>query len=446
MLNSLKLRLFLLIAGITVIVWSGAAVWTSISTKAEVEHVLDRRLVEAARMVAALDLPATGQASRLEPAPYSRQLSCQIWSLAGALVGQSAGAPEAPMASGAPGFSDREIRGEHWRVYTHVDKVRGIRVMVGDSMAVRQRLVQDLMLGLVLPAAVGLIALALLLWLGIRGGLAPLERIRRAIDERSPDSLLPLQVHPVPPELMRMVSAMDALLIRLEAARRAEREFVANAAHELQTPLAGLKTQAEVAQRATDPVMRNNALAKISASVDRTSGLVRQLLDLAAQEGGASEDSSDFTPLGSVAREIALHYADVASAKSQQIEISPTLNSFEIAIDRAALMLAMGNLVENAVHHGGKGAITIECSTSNRFELFVYDSGAGIAPGDGDRLRRRFERGSTSGSGGTGLGFSIVEAAIKGAEGRLEFRQRQHDFAAVLSFPSHRARRVETAK
>src|SRR3546814_14411871 len=85
-----------------------------------------------------------------------------------------------------------------WRVYTHVDAARGIRVMVGDSLAVRQHLVNDLMLGLLLPAAVGLVALALLLWFGVRSGLSPLGRIARAIELRSPHTLEPLAVDPVP--------------------------------------------------------------------------------------------------------------------------------------------------------------------------------------------------------------------------------------------------------
>ncbi|MBS86398.1 MULTISPECIES: ATP-binding protein [Sphingobium] len=440
-MTALRIRLFILVAGVTMLVWAGAAGWTSFSTRAEVERVLDGRLVEAARMVAALDVPASGPAQRLAPAPYSRQLSCQIWSLDGALVGQSAGAPDAPLAGGAPGFSSRQIGDEHWRVYTHVDAARGIRVMVGDSLAVRQHLVNDLMLGLLLPAAVGLVALALLLWFGVRSGLSPLARIARAIELRSPQALEPLAVDPVPEELRPLVQAMDDLLARLEGARRAERDFVANAAHELQTPLAGLKTQAEVARRATDSAMRDHALERIAISVDRTSRLVRQLLELARQEGREAEPANRFSRVSDVVSGVASDYAHLAATSDRPIVTACTLRDVELAIDSEALRLALGNLVENALQHGSTGPVRIECAANEGFELRVVDGGAGIAAEEVERVRRRFERGPRAMSGGTGLGLSIVEAAIAPAQGVLQFRSNDAGFAAVLRFPSYRVRK-----
>lgn len=440
-MRSLRFRLFALVAGVTMLVWAVAAAWTAVFTRAQVEQVLDRRLVEAARMVAALDVPASGPARQLEPAPYSRQLSCQIWSLDGALVGQSAGAPGAPLSSGAEGFSEREVGGQLWRVYTHADPARGIRVMVGDNLEVRRHLVRDLMLGLLLPAAIGLAALAVLLWLGVRGGLAPLARITRALDARSPGSLEPLAVHPVPEELTPLVRAMDALLARLEAARRAERDFVANAAHELQTPLAGLKTQAEVARRAIDPAMRHHALERIESSVDRTSRLVRQLLELARHEGRETEPNQErFASLCEAVAEVEREYGSLAAASARPIQTCCALGDVRIAIDREALMLALGNLVENALQHGGQGPVRIECTLGDDFALSVVDGGEGIAEEDMVRIRRRFERGRGVTSGGTGLGLSIVDAAIAPAGGVLEFRRETGGFACMLRFPLNRVR------
>lgn len=432
-MSSLRVRLFAVVAGVTVLVWSGAAVWTALSSRAEVERVLDNRLVEAARMVAALDVPSGGAARRLEPAPYSRQLSCQIWSLDGALVGQSAGAPDAPLASGMAGFSERRIGDELWRVYTHVDAARGIRVMVGDNLAVRQGLVRDLMLGLLLPGAVGVVALALLLWLGVRGGLVPLGRITRALDRREPASLEPLAVDPVPEELQPLVRAMDSMLVRLNAARQAERDFVANAAHELQTPLAGLKTQAEVARRASDPVMRDHALERIAVSVDRTSRLVRQLLELARQESREGEADRYFIGVDEVLQEVQREYAHAAAERGRTLRTSCPQGPIGLAIDREALLLALGNLVENALQHG-EGPVSIECETDGDLRLLVGDAGQGVAKGEEDRVRRRFERGPGA-AGGTGLGLSIVEAAIQPSGGVLEFSQREGGFAAILRFP-----------
>lgn len=441
-MRSLRFRLFALVAAVTMLVWAGAAAWTAVSTRAQLERVLDRRLVEAARMVAALDVPVTGGARPLPSPSYSHQLSCQIWSLSGALIGQSAGAPAAPLAGGRAGFSERRIGDGVWRVYTHVDATRRIRVMVGDNIAVRQRLVRDLLLGLLLPAAMGLIALGVLLWLGVARGLRPLDQITRAIKSRSPDSLVPLAVERVPAELQPLVDAMDGLLAQLDTARQVERDFVANAAHELQTPLAGLKTQADVARRATDPGMRDHALERIAVSVDRTSRLVRQLLDLARQQARTSRPC--YTRLGDAVDDVERDHGLIASLNDGTIQTAGGWRDFEIALGRDALRLAIGNLVENAVNHG-EGRVRIECVLGEAFELRVIDEGPGIASGDIPRVLRRFERGRQARSTGSGLGLPIVEATIAPAGGTLELRQQEQGFAAVLRFPRACLRRVSLA-
>jgi two-component system sensor histidine kinase QseC len=424
--TSLRIRLFALVAAVTMLVWSGAAIWTGLSTRAEVEQVLDRRLVEAARMVASLDVPAAGTQPVAAPTPYSRQLSCQIWSLGGELLGRSAGAPGAALASGAAGFSQRVIDEQDWRVFTHIDAARGIRVMVGDNLAVRQRLVSDLMLGLLVPALAGLVALAALLWISVGRGLSPLNRLAAAIEAHSPDEPRPLAIVDGPVELRPVVAAMDRLIARLSALRTAERDFVANAAHELQTPLAGLKTQAEIARRAVDPAMRANALERIVTSVDRTSRLVRQLLDLARQQGAPPRTSSAMTRLGPVLDDIEAEFTAIAGSRDASLAIDPALRAIDIAVEPDALRLAIGNLVENAIVHSPPGtSVTIGWSGDPaNFELLVEDDGPGIKPGDGERLRRRFERGAGTTVSGSGLGLSIVDAALGAAGATLELRAR----------------------
>ena len=439
-MTSMRVRLFGLIAAVTVLVWAGAAVWTAVSTRTKLEHVLDRRLMEAARMVAALDVPVGNGSRPLPPPAYSHQLSCQIWSLAGALIGQSVGAPASPLASGAAGFSERLIDGRVWRVYTHVDETRGIRVMVGDNLEIRQRLVRDLMIGLLLPAAIGLVVLGLLVWLGIRQGLRPLARVADALHSRSPESLSPLTVGRMPDEVKPIVSAMNSLLSQLENARSAERDFVANAAHEMQTPLAGLKTQAEVARRATSREMRDNALEHIAASVDRTSRLVRQLLELAREQGRVDREHCQYTRLASVITETADTYGPRAIAVFDAEADASTACDVEVALDREGLRLAIGNLVENALNHGGEGFVRIDCAVGDVLEIRVVDQGEGIPKEEIDRVRRRFERGRQARTTGTGLGLAIVEAAIAPAHGTLAFMRLDAGFAAILRFPLSQVR------
>lgn len=422
-MKSLHLRLFALVAAVTMLVWSGAAAWTTLSTRAKVEKVLDSRLVEAARMVAALNVPASAIAQPVPRTPYDRQLSCQIWSLQGELLSHSGSTPASPLAGGGPGFSERVIGDAHWRVYTHIDPDRGIRVMVGDNLIVRDKLISSMMMGLLLPAIIGLFALAVLVWLGISRGLRPLDKLARTIEARSPDMLSPLGITDAPNELAPVVNAMDGLLSRLDAVRRAERDFVANAAHELLTPLAGLKTQAEVARRASDGSMRDHALERIAFSVDRTGRLVRQLLDLAREEGRVRSDPLPSAQLGIVLDEIARTYEPLARANNVNLKIEASCRHLLIAIEPEVLVLAIGNLVENAVLHGASGGIVrISCANDGGLELSVADAGPGIPPQERDRLRRRFERGNGADVPGSGLGLSIVEAAIASVGGRLDLR------------------------
>lgn len=228
---------------------------------------------------------------------------------------------------------------------------------------------------------------------------------------------------------------MDALLARLDVARRNERTFVANAAHALQTPLAGLKVQAEVARRATDSAMRDHALARIMLSVDRTGKLVRQLLDLALQEGRSAGARNSHTAVGPVIESLGQDYGLIADRGDQRIETCCPYQTLELALDESALRLALGNLIENAIHHGGSGGVRIECELIDVFEIRIVDRGRGIPVGDIDRVRRRFERGAGARNIGTGLGLSIVEAAIAPADGELVFERRDDGFAALLRFP-----------
>ncbi|MFT3966059.1 MAG: ATP-binding protein [Sphingobium sp.] len=441
-MTSLRVRLFALVAAITLLVWAGAATWTALSTRAEVQRVLDGRLVEAARMVAALDIPMRDEPRQITPSAYTRQLSCQIWSLSGHLVGRSAGAPDAPLGGGGAGFAEREIGGQQWRVYTHIDAAKGLRVMVGDNLSVRRRLVTDMMIGLLAPALAGLVALGVLLWLGVRRGLRPLDTLARGIATRSPSALAPFDEGASPVEMRPVVQEMNGLLRRLDAARRAERDFVANAAHELQTPLAGLKTQAEVARRARDAHMRDHALEQISRSVDRTSRLVRQLLNLAREESRVEDCRLPVTPVSDALAEVQEDYRAAAQAAGMDLAIGRGCACVAVPMTADALRLTIGNLVENAILYAAEGGkVRIECNAADRqTEIRVIDRGPGIAAEDRERLRRRFERGVGGNGTGSGLGLSIVEAAANAAGARLELHDAEGGgLSAAICFGPQRS-------
>lgn len=433
-MTSIQRRLFVVLMAATGAIWLSAAVWIQSSTRSELNRVLDNRLAEAARMVgslvdedglqlnAAMDLAAPalpGEAAH----SYARQLSCQVWGLDGTRLAGSSQAPKAPLSTSPQGFSEREVEGLIWRVYTHVDEARGIRVMVGDSLQIRERLLTDMVMGLMWPTLFILPLLAAAIWISLRRGLSPLRRIAEQLGRRGADDLAALEAE-TPREVAPMVTALNGLFDRVQATRRREQEFTAYAAHELKTPLAGLKMQAEVARLAPDAATRDHALAQIRRAVDRSDRLVHQLLDMASVDQGAEEGHP--RSLGEIGAEVLELATPVARARG--VVLRPRCD------DRLArqahptpglLIAALRNLVENAIHASPEGGtVELEIRAEGAGWLAeVRDEGPGIADADRARITERFYRGSATGEG-SGLGLAIVEAAARRMGARLTLRRK----------------------
>lgn len=446
-MNSVRVRLFVLLLSATALVWSAAAAWIYISTRSDVQRVLDNRLVEAAGMVASL---ARGSATALRSSPatqalsttttsYGRQLSCQIWTLDGRLVGRSGSAPTVPLSAGRDGFSERTINGEQWRVYTLVEAEVGLRILVGDNMKVRRNLIADVMTGLLLPALVGVVALAALLWSAVGQGLVPLRRVARELARRQPGDTDPLQVEQPSRELRPLVGAINGLFERLERLRANERHFIASAAHELQTPLAGLKAHAQIALAAVEPSVRDKSLLSIQSSVDRTSRLVEQLLDLAREEAGAAPVLRGWIPLAAVVEAIEDELSVLLQRRDVRLELDQSAVATEVHADEAGLALALRNLIRNAVEHSPEGTeVRIAVATQGSTRVVqVLDKGSGVLPGDMAHIRDRFVRGSRAKGPGSGLGLSIVELVAARFDADLLLGNRPDGgFEAGLQLPA----------
>ncbi|MCC2613841.1 ATP-binding protein [Neorhizobium sp. Rsf11] len=458
-MNSIRVRLFAILLATTGSVWLFAAAWIYASTQAEVERVLDARLMEAARMVSSLitdhriDPAAAADAATANAPPppfeeasgsYSRQLSCQIWSLQGNLVSRSESAPETSLASHTNGFEETEIDGERWRVYAVVNPSLGVRVLVGDSLEIRDRLIGDVIKGLLLPGIVILPVLAALIWLSVGRGLAPLTRIAEGLAGRSASELHPVDDGTVPQEVRPVIRALNSLFGRVAEARDRERSFTAYAAHELKTPLAGLKTQAQIALRTDDQNVQREALSRISTSVDRTSRMVRQLIDLAAID--ASQGVSTDEPV-----DIAVLLGEIASELETQLAANDVHVAVELADqtqrptilrgDRVLVRLAIRNLLENAIQHSPKGE-EVRCRiVAGLSEAFVeiLDQGPGIPQAEEQRVTERFFRGSKAHGRGSGLGLSIVQMALDRLGGSLTFERGGRWFTARACFPLRRS-------
>ncbi|TPM26924.1 ATP-binding protein [Mesorhizobium sp. B2-3-5] len=470
MKRSMRARLFLILMVATGMVWFSAVVWISLRTRAEVESALDSRLVEAANMVSSLIDKQDIDAARAAAAPgysdarrrasYERQLSCQIWSFNGDLLSRSEGAPQGELSDVRAGFSQTEIDGERWRVYAVENKELGVRVLVGDNLHARDGLVNDVITGLLLPALLMVPALAGLIWLSVGSGLAPLRRMAERLGARTASDLNALPDGDATVETAPVIRALNALFERVAAARDRERNFTAFAAHELRTPLAGLKTQAQVAIASGDSKIREKALHQIVQGVTRTARLVRQLLDMASVEASAevaasgrfvpgdllavlrdelrtlttsSEPLSADLPNGSegdVGESDALIPATVLTLPDKQgpiIIIADELFRVEVDMNADLFTLAARNLLENAILHAGQ-TTTITCSLiekADTVEIAIDDEGPGIPAGEIAHVTERFFRGRHKTTVGSGLGLSIAEFAVEHGRAKLALHSRE---------------------
>ncbi len=439
-MTSLRRRLFVILVVATGLIWLCGILWLLGGAKAEIERVLDNRLQEAARMVDSLVarsgsgfVDAGGAAETVEP--YERQLSCQIWSLDGRLLARSDNAPDVSLTGEGRGFSDRTIGGETWRVYTIENAAKGVRVTIGDRLGRRDKLAADMVKGLLVPALLILPLLGLLIWLSLGRGLRPLLDMARDLRSRAADDMRPIEARDPPTELAPLANAINGLFAKVETARRHEREVTAFAAHELRTPLAGLKTQAQIAMASDDPDVRQGALRQILRSVDRSDRLVRQLLTLARLDAGLEGVQAEPTSVGAVLEDV----LGTPRTASDQLRVvcDPALGGVVVTANREMLGVALRNLQENAVRQMPGGGTISWRAAPDGHGVILEDEGPGIAPEELPLVSQRFFRGRRQTGAGCGLGLAIVEAVLKQYGGRLalENREDRQGLRAIVTFP-----------
>src|ERR1700694_2719089 len=455
-MTSLRTRLFAILVAATGLIWLCAVAWIYIRTKNEVEHVLDTRLQEAARMVQSLVANSDGTGShntQADPAvvppqaSYERQLSCQIWSLEGRLVARSSGAPNESLSDHANGFSERVVDGETWRVYAVEDATKGVRVMVGDRLGLRERLVTDLIKGLLAPTLLIIPLLGLLIWTSLGRGLRPLQNMAEELQKRDAEDMRAIDARHAPREIRPVVGALNKLFGKVDAARQHEREITAFAAHELRTPLAGLKTQAQVAIATEDPAARESALRHIVASVDRTARLVRQLLAMARLDAQSEVEWKDEVNLPRLLEEITSPDAAAGPAK---VVLDPSLDDVTIVTNRDLLTISLRNLHENAIQHMQKeGVVKWSVATDkSRAAITIDDEGPGIPDNELLLVTNRFFRGQHKSSSGTGLGLAIVQLALEkiGGSLTLENKPRDRGARATVVLPNRAADEISRSR
>lgn len=429
---SIRRRLLLLLLGSLVLVWAAMLAVGYEKAREEIHELADARLQQGARTLMMLDLKRlarlaqTGEAGAKDEADGhhveaigAQPLAFQIWGDDGQLLLASAGAPAAPQDL-HDGYATRNIDGRSWRSYSLRDARHDYRVTVLEPLALREHPANQLAgrMGQVLLLA--LPVLALLIWFGIGQGLRPLARLSDAIAVRDAGNLEPIRLGRVPAEAQALVAALNDLLERLARSLDKERAFTGDAAHELRTPLAAIKVQAQVALAAQDEASRRQAIEQVIAGVDRTTHLAQQLLALARLdhiEPGARQT----VDLGGLATDRVAQRADDALRNHIELELAAE-RGCQLAGDPAMLATLLDNLLDNAIKYGRSGgqAIVRVRREAGALLLAVMDDGDGVAEADRARLRDRFFRVEGHAASGSGLGLSIVEKIAVAHGGSVE--------------------------
>jgi signal transduction histidine kinase len=309
--------------------------------------------------------------------------------------------PERP----PPGWSTITIGGQRWRVYGL--ERNGWRIAVGQPLAVRAQAADEIAVQVLLPLAAALPLAGALLWFGIGRGLRPLERTAAEIRRRSHTDLRPLPRGALPAELAPLADALDELMARLAAALAAQKHFVADAAHELQTPLTALRLQAQLLARAGTQAERAAALDELRAGIERGIHLVRQLLTLARQapERPPARERVDLVTL---THEAAAAQAAAARARRIELQVAPTPAVVEGEGESLRILLA--NLLDNAIKYTPAGGRVVLGANADEegCSLWVEDSGPGIPEAERARVCDRFYRIPGNEASGSGLGLAIA--------------------------------------
>ncbi|MDH0335591.1 ATP-binding protein [Metapseudomonas otitidis] len=416
----------------------------------EIEGIYDAQLLQTARLLQgvlrqpgleradwaslrqALDQAMERSAEGVLTHPYEIDVALQIWSRDGRLLLRSDDAPalEKPPAVGVQDFI---VDGHEWCGVLLDDAEQGLLIWVGERDDLRQDLIQRIVQHALLPSLVGLPLLALVIWQLLGWGLRPLQRLARQLRARPVDSLEPLARGPLPPELEPVRSALDRLLQQLRNLLERERRFIADAAHELRTPLAILDIHARNARQADNDQERDEALAFLQQGVGRATRIASQLLTMARLE--PEIDTRQPVDLPALVREELAELTPLALRQDVELVLEGE-PACPVQGEEASLSILLQNLISNALTFTPPGSeVRVQVDALGQgVRLRVLDQGPGASEAELARLCDRFY--SAGNPQGAGLGLAIVEMISRrlGASLRLSNRA-EGGFCVELLFP-----------
>jgi two-component system OmpR family sensor kinase len=383
--------------------------------------------------------PLTNSEARqaLEGDAGNDDLVVQVWSPDGVQVFHSVSRARLPQRA-VLGFSNVSANGTTYRIFSI--QTNNQTVQVAQDLAVRRSMAGNLALRTLGPIAVMMPILMLVVWWVVSGSLEPVARVRSQVASRQADDLSPVSEAGLPDEVQPLVQELNLLFGRVKTAFDAQQSFVADAAHELRTPLAALKLQAQSLDRADSAEARKLAVARLTAGIDRATRLVEQLLVLARQEASAAGGvTRQPVELSELARRTVADLAGVAQAKGVDLGVQQA-DAASVEGQPDALHILMRNLVDNAIKYTPEGG-TVDIAVRRvpgGVTIGVEDSGPGIPDEERERVFDRFYRIAGSNAAGSGLGLAIIKSIAErhGAKLELGKSERLGGLAATVTFPA----------
>ena len=397
--------LLALLAAVVAVTLAGGLATYRIARR-EVDQIFDYHLRQIALSLSDRAL-AQAAARRASEDP---DFVIQIWDQDGTRLYVSrpdAGLPDAVEL----GFNTVRVSTGAWRSYSAT--LGDLVIQVAQPLRLRDELAFAAASRTLTPLLLLLPLLALLVWRIVGRGLEPLDRLASAVAARSAAALDPFPEHGVPIEALSLVRSLNDLLARLRAALASQRALVADAAHQLRTPLAALKLQVQLARDAPDGPERAAAFGDLEAGLERETHAVQQLLALARLDPDAgAAPTHETVRLAELVRQSVADHAVLAEARGVDLGASQVVEEATVDGDPAALRMLLGNLVDNAVRYtpaGGRVDVSAGLAPGRPY-LEVSDTGAGIPAGERERVFDRFYRVQGTSGSGSGLGLAIVKA------------------------------------
>ena len=411
---SLQRRLLTHTLGAVLVVWVATAAFVWHEARHEVDELLDGHLAQSAALLVVQQNAKPEIEELLLDAPtlhkYANRVAYQVFD-EGRLVMHSPNVGHQPMAQHTQGFETMTREdGLAWRVFSTPGRNHDVQIYVAERVSSRDEILSAVLQGFLPPLTLALPLLLIVLWWNVHAGFQPLQRLRQVLLKRDTQTMVPVSLPLTPREIQPMVDALNDLLLRLAQRMATERRFTSDAAHELRTPIAAIRAQAQVALGCdNDDLARHQALQNTLAGCDRVAHLVDQMLTLARVERPQDLTAEPFR-LDQLLQQVMADLSPEALRRQQNLELVVAENL--IVHGQSTLWgILLRNLIDNALRYSPEGAmvkVQAHKLKEGLTEVTVQDNGPGLSAPSLSRLGERFFRELGVTSMGSGLGWSIV--------------------------------------